>query len=284
MHRLSRLVKRGATGQEPLPPAFASWEAAGMRIRRNSLHLWAGPSGSYKTMALINAIMNMKVPTLAFSTDSDETTVASRMLSILSGTPTDQTEGWLNINSTHLDRASLLLAPYDFIRWDFAPNPTLDDVWNGTYAYATMEGCWPDQIIVDIASDVGHDAGGDNEWAMLKDLMRQGKVLARETGAAVHLVHHVSDGWKPSVERPVPSRGDVLGKLSAIPVLMVNFAPGQPGELLAGCVKNRFAKCDPTGKTFIRMSVQPEISKVSDWTPQISVPAYGGGGGEWWKN
>lgn len=253
-----------------------------MRIRRNSVHLWAGPSGSYKTMALINALMNMKVPTLAFATDSDETTVASRMLSILSGTPTAQTEGWLNINSTHLPQASRLLEAYDFIRWDFAPNPTLDDVWNGTYAYAIMEGIWPEQIVIDIASDVGHEAGGDNEWAMLKDLMRQGKVLARETGAAVHLVHHVSDGWKPTIERPVPSRGDVLGKLSAIPVLMINFAPGQNGELLAGCVKNRFAKCDPTGKTYIRMKVQPEIGLVGDWVPTVGTPY--SGGGAWWQD
>jgi len=64
---------------------------------------------------------------------------------------------------------------------------------------------------------------------------------------------------------------------------MVNFAPGtSQGEVLAGCVKNRFAKCDPTGGSFIRMSVDPVIGKVSDWTPQVRPPAYTGGG-EWWK-
>jgi hypothetical protein len=63
---------------------------------------------------------------------------------------------------------------------------------------------------------------------------------------------------------------------------MVNFAPGQEGEILAACVKNRFAKCDPTGKTFMRMKVNPQTSLVTDWTPTIGVP-HQREGGEWWQ-
>src|SRR6266576_1018285 len=283
MQRLSRLVKMGVVGQDPLPPPFASWTERGIRIRRNSLHLWAGPAASFKTMVLLNSIMNMKVPTFMFSTDSDEQTIASRMLGILTNTRIEQAEAWLTPASTNLSRASQLLSEYDFIRFDFTPNPTLDDVWNGVYAYATVEGCWPDQIVIDIASDIFLD-GFKDEWSMLKALMREGKVLARLTGAAVHLVHHVPDGWSQSLERRVPARGDVLGKLSAIPVLMVNFAPGMdnPNELYAACVKNRFAKCDASGRGFFRMRVNPETGKVTDWTPSI------GGvrkpqGENWWQ-
>lgn len=278
MHRLSRLVKTGTVGQEPLPSPFASWTERGMRIRRSSVHLWAGPSGSYKTMAVLNAIMNMRTDTLMFSTDSDSTTIASRMLAVITKTPIDSTEEWLRPTSPHLERACELLAEYDFVRWDFAPNPTLDDVWNGTYAYATVEGTWPQQIVIDIASDVGHTFGNADEWGILKDLMRQGKVLARETGAAVHLIHHVSDAWRPTTERPVPSRGDVLGKVSAIPVLMVNFAPGENGEIRASCVKNRFAQCDPSGRTFFRMRVDAQTGFVGDWVPSLARASM-----DWWK-
>lgn len=283
MNRLSRLVKKGAVGLEPLPPPFASWEAERIRIRRSSVHVWAGPSASFKTMTMMNAIMNMKVPTVYFSTDSDDSTMASRMLGIVTGTPSETCEGWLNPNSSHLARAAELLAAHDYIRWDFSPSLSLDDIWNGTYAYATIEGCWPDQIVVDIVSDVFLD-GHKDEWAMLKELMRQGKILARETGAAVHLVHHVSDAWRPTAERPVPSKADVLGKISGIPVLMMNFAPGADGEILAACVKNRFAKCDPSGRTFIRMAVNPETAKVSDYIPGVRtwVPQQAQGG-EWWQ-
>lgn len=286
MNRLSRLVKKGSVGQEPLPAPFASWEAHKIRIRRNSVHVWAGPSASFKTMTIMNAIMNMGVSTVYFSTDSDDNTIAARMLGILTGTPVEQTEGWLNPNSTHLARASETLAPYDHIRWDFAPSLSLDDVWNGTYAFATMEGRWPDQIVIDIVSDV-YMEGHKDEWSMLKELMRQGKMLARITGAAVHLVHHVTDAWRPTEARPVPSKGDVLGKVSGIPVLMMNFAPGRDGEILAACVKNRFAKCDPSGSTYIRMSVNPETAKVQDYQPGLQQARFLAAhtqGGEWWES
>lgn len=250
-----------------------------MRIRRSSLHLWAGPSASFKTMAVTNAIMNMRVPTLMFSTDSDESTIASRMLAMRTGTPTESTEDWLKPESPHLARASEILAEYDFIRFDFTPNPTLDDIWYGVYAYATMEGAYPQQIAVDIASDIFLE-GYKDEWSMLKEMMRQSKVLARVTGAAVHLVHHVTDGWTPTQERPVPSRGDILGKLSALPVLMVNFAPGRDeGEIFAACVKNRFAKCDASGRDWFRMRVNPATGIVGDWIPGVSSAA----SLNWWR-
>lgn len=272
------MVKRGVVGQEPLPPAFPSWTERGMRIRRSSLHLWAGPSASFKTMAVTNAIMNMKVSTLMFSTDSDESTIAARMLAMVTKTPSETTEGWLKPDSPHLARASEILADYDFIRFDFTPNPTLDDIWHGVYAYATMEGAWPQQIVIDIASDIFLE-GYKDEWSMLKEMMRQCKVLARSTGAAVHLVHHVTDGWNPTAERPVPSRGDILGKLSALPVLMVNFAPGREGEVLAACVKNRFAKCDASGRDWFRMRVDPACGIVGDWIPGVATMSQQ----EWWR-
>lgn len=272
------MVRRGVVGQEPLPPAFPSWTERGMRIRRNSLHLWAGPSASFKTMAMLNAVMNMRVPTMVFSTDSDESTIASRMLGIVSGTPIETTEEWLKPDSPHLGRASELLSGYDFLKFDFTPNPTLDDVWLGVYAHAVTEGSWPTQVVVDIASDVYLD-GYKDEWGMLKQLMRECKALARITGAAVHLVHHVTDGWHATAERPVPSRGDILGKLSALPVLMVNFAPGGEGEILAACVKNRFAKCDASGREYFRMRVNPQTGVVGDWIPGAGTTSM-----SWWRS
>lgn len=238
-----------------------------MRIRRASVHLWSGASGSFKTTVMLNAILNMKVPTVVYSTDSDESTVASRLLGILTRVPVATTESWLRPASPHLAKAVSLLEPVDFLRWDFMPSPSLDDVWHGLYAYATMEGRWPGQVVIDIASDVGHDTG--DEWGSLRDLFRQAKVIARETRAAVHLVHHTTDSFTPTLERPVPSKSMVMGKMSGIPVLMINFATGQDGEVLVACVKNRHAKADPTGRTFFRMTVDPSTAYVGDYVPTV---------------
>lgn len=259
---LSRSVKRGAVGKEPLPPAFASWESRGIRFRRASMSMLFGQSGSHKTRIVLNAVLNMKVPTLAFSTDSDQDTVASRLLAINTRTSTDITEQWLR---TEPDKCARLLAQYDFLKWDFRPDPTLDDIWHSAYAYHEVEGRWPAQIVVDIASDIGHDAGGD-EWSNLRDLMRQGKVLARETGAHVLLVHHASDSER--TKRPCPRKGDMQGKVSALPELIVTCGMTNSGDLHVACVKNRHAKADADANNHFPMELDAGTSFVGDYVSQ----------------
>jgi hypothetical protein len=271
MVRLSRSVKRTGSGQEPLPVPFASWASQGIRPRRASVSMLAGVPGSHKTRIMLNAVMNMGVSTKAFSTDSDESTIESRILARETGTPTSVTEEWLR---TEPDKCARLLAKYDFIDWDFRPDPTMDDIWLGLYAYHETEGRYPDQTVIDIASDVGHDAG--DEWASLRDLMRQAKVIARETGTHLLLVHHCSDS--PSTKRPCPRRSDIHGKVAAIPELIVTCGTDASGGLYVAPVKNRHAKASADAEIRIPMTLNAETSFVGDYVPQ--TPAYAGWGGE----
>jgi hypothetical protein len=259
---LSRSVGKGPVGGDPLPAPFASWSSKGIRFRRSSVSMLAGIPGSFKTMIALNAIANMGVPTLAFSTDSSEETVRARLLAIASGQPTDSTESWAY---SAPDRAAELLSRFDFVQFDFAPDPTLDDVWLSTYAYAETHGVWPEQIVVDICSDVGHDTG--DEWGSLRDLMRQSKVLARETAAHVLLVHHASDSQ--STKRPCPRRSDIHGKVAAIPELIVTCGMTDNGELHVASVKNRHARADKDANNHFRMELHAERAFVGD---HIHVP------------
>ncbi|NJP50064.1 hypothetical protein HCJ93_08260 [Streptomyces sp. SBST2-5] len=227
----------------------------------------AGVPGTHKTRIMLNAVVNMGVSTLAFSTDSDQDTISSRLLARATGTPTSVTEEWLR---TEPDKCARLLAQYDFIRWDFRPDPTMDDIWLGLYAYHETEGRYPDQTVIDIASDVGHDAG--DEWASLRDLMRQAKVIARETGTHLWLVHHCSDS--PNTKRPCPRRSDIHGKVAAIPELIVTVGMDNSGGLYAAPVKNRHAKASADAEIRIPMTLNAETSYVGDYVPQ--TPAYGG--------
>lgn len=226
-----------------------------------------GQSGSHKTRIVLNAVLNMKVATLAFSTDSDQDTVASRLLAITTRTSTEVTEQWLR---TEPDKCAALLGQFDFLRWDFRPDPTMDDVWLGAYAYHEAEGRWPEQIVIDIASDVGHDAG--DEWASLRDLLRQSKVLARETGAHVLLVHHASDSER--TKRPCPRKGDMQGKVSALPEVIITCGLTMTGDLHVACVKNRHAKADADAGNHFPMYLDAESSFVGDYVPKIAPPAY----------
>lgn len=280
MKLLSRSVKRGVVGKEPLPPAFASWAARNMHLRRGAVHLFSGMAGSFKTMVVLNMIVNMGVPTLGFSNDSDDLTVASRLLGITTGRDTEELESWVSQNPEEAGRA---LARFDHIEWMFAPNPTLDDLWLELYAYHETHGQYPELIVVDILSNVGHDYG--DEWATLREVMRQANVIARETsvdgqpGTAVLLVHHCTDGSR----NKVPTRSEVLGKISALPVLMVNFGADEYGGLWVAAVKNRFGKSDKDAKNPWRMTVQPACARVTDYVnvPQHAYADWGDREGGW---
>lgn len=273
MQTLSRSVGRKEVAAEPLPMPFTSWASRGIRFRRSSVSMIAGLPASYKTMLLQNLLVGMKVPTLGFSTDSSLETIRARLLAIASGRPTEETERW---PFSQPDKAAELLGSYDFLRMDFRPDPTLDDIWLETFAYAEVHGRWPEQIAVDIVSDVGHEAG--DEWATLRDLMRQSKVLARETGAHVLLVHHASDS--PATKRPCPRRSDIHGKVAAIPELIITCGMDDQGQLRVACVKNRHAKADKDALNHFAMDLHAERAYVGD---AIELPAalrYGAWGGE----
>lgn len=224
----------------------------------------AGVPGSHKTRLTLNAMVNMGVPTLAFSTDSDQTTVASRLAALATGTPTSVTETWQHQQPAALAAA---LARYDHIKWDFRPDPDLDHIWLSSYAYAEAEGRYPDQIVVDIASDIGHDTG--DEWGSLRDLMRQSKILARETGAHVLLVHHAADSER--TKKPCPRRSDIHGKIAAIPELIVTCGTDWQGQLHVAAVKNRHAKASADAEQTIQMTLRAETSFAGDFEP---VPSY----------
>lgn len=262
-------MKRAASGKEPLTPAFASWANNGIKFRRASVSMLAGVPGTHKTRIVLNAIMNMGVSTKAFSTDSDESTIESRILARETGMPTSVTEEWLR---SEPDKCARLLEKYDFIDWDFRPDPSMDDIWLGLYAYHEEEGQYPEQIVIDIASDVGHDVG--DEWANLRDLMRQAKVIARETKAHLWLVHHCSDSQ--STKKPCPRRSDIHGKIAAIPELIITCGLDASDGLHVAPVKNRHAKASADAELRIPMTLNAETSFVGDFVVP-PPPTYVGG-------
>lgn len=267
MHDLGRLVARGIKGKEPLPMPFRSWKERGMLIYPGSVTLIAGMAGTYKSMVASNLVAAMGQPSLVFSNDTDDLTVAARLLGMATGSSVDQ----CRIAAVHQpEQASAILRKrYGHIKWAFSPDPSLDDIWLHTHAWAERYGDWPRVITIDIASNVGIDHGSYDEWGALRELMRQSNVLARETGAAVIAVHHCAEGAKTTDTFPCPSRGDVMGKISALPVLMVTLGKDSRGDLHAACVKARNAASDATGRSSFRMHVDPSTGRVQDYDPHL---------------
>jgi hypothetical protein len=256
---------------------FPSWGRRGLSLRQSSVQIIAGVAGTYKTMVLLSGLANMKVPTLAFSNDSDDTTIAKRLLAIASGTPSEECEDWLRTDPARCQR---LLQQYDFLQWQFHSSPSLDDIWLETYAYGERYGQWPQLICIDILMGVSH--AGESEWEALRTVMKEAKNLAAETRASVLILHHASEAARG---KPCPSRGDIMGKAAANPTLIVTLGKDEDERLWAACVKNRHGPCDISGRTAFQMGIDPPTSRVYDYDPVMAAmkTVQPMSGEEWWQ-
>jgi len=222
----------------------------------------AGPPGSMKTIWTLNAVQNIHVPTLYFSSDSDDFTMASRVLAMLTGETTETTEEWTKTNVLQSQR---ILAGFDHVRWSFHSAPTLDHMELKADAYAEINGEYPHLVVIDILMDVDFEGAGEqNYWALMAEL----KVLARKWMSAILVVHHTSESVKGE---PCPPRSAIMGKANQLPALILTLDGNSiAGYLNVAIVKNRFGPQDPTGRTAFRMKAIPQSSKIEEWMDDLA--------------
>ena len=220
----------------------------------------AGPPGSMKTMFTLNIVdkMGPSVPTLYHSSDSDDFTMASRVLSMRSGMTTDEAEE-LVLNTPHL--AEKTLKEFDHVKWSFHAAPTLEHMDREAEAFREIHGTYPHHTIIDILMDVDYEGAGEqNYWSLMAEL----KVMARDQQTAITIVHHTSEGAASKAGTP-PPRAAIMGKASQLPVLVLTlWGDGHAETLDVATVKNRFGPGDAMAKKFFRMQAKPGIAKIEE--------------------
>ena len=131
-----------------------------------------------------------------------------------------------------------------FIRWCFDSAPTLADIDTEVEAYNEVWGAYPQLIVIDNLVDV---SDGDDEWGGIRRTQKELKFLARDTGAAVLVLHHVTEAFQVA-EGSAPSRASILGKDTRLPAVVLTVT-NENGWLGVAVVKNRYGRCDPSGRT-----------------------------------
>lgn len=261
MKTLARQVKRGVSAGEPLPSPWPVFEENKMSFRRGSISMIAGPPGSMKTVLALNVVnqMGTQVPTLYHSSDSDDFTMASRTLSMLTGTPTDETELWVMGQKA---LAYETLKDMDHIRWSFRSSPTLEHMWREAEAFRELNGEYPHHTVIDIMMDIDYEGAGEqNYWALMAEL----KDLAREQETAVTIVHHTSESAKGGSP---PPRSAIMGKANQLPTLILTlWGDAYAGTLDVATVKNRFGPQDPMGNKYLTMAANPAVCLIEEKEP-----------------
>lgn len=261
MRTLHRTVRRGVSSGEPLPSPWPVFEQNKMHFRRGSISMIAGPPGSMKTVLMLNIVrkMGIQVPTLYHSSDSDDFTMASRTLSMMTGTATDETELWV-MGQKQL--AYETLRDMDHVKWSFKSSPTLESMHLEAEAFREVRGEYPHHTVIDIMMDIDYEGAGEqNYWSLMAEL----KDMAREQETAITVVHHTSESAKGGSP---PPRSAIMGKANQLPTLILTlWGDSHRGSLDVATVKNRFGPQDAMGRKYFTMKADPAICLIEEADP-----------------
>lgn len=257
MRSLARSIRRADKGGEPLPTVYRTFDAKGVFIRRGEVTMVAAPPGAGKSSLGVDIAYKAGVPTVYFSADSTELTMASRLASTITGRYLFDTEQQILKDP---EWAASLLRQADHIRWSFDSSPAFDDIGLEVEAFEEVWGEPPWLTVVDNVTDV-QDDGGD-EFSALRYTMKGLKYLARSSNSAVLALHHTSEAVE---SRPCPPRKAIHGKISQMPAVILTIGPGDGSAYMPiCCVKNRQGPADFTGQDAMYLSFDPSVMRLED--------------------
>ena len=240
MLSLGQASRAADVGGHALPAAWPSLTGRGIEIRSSELTVIAGAPASGKSSFALATAYRMGVPTLYICADTAAWTVTLRAIAMVTGLHQYQVEERLLADPHSCDGA---LEDLKKIKWCFEPSPSLDDIDQEVAAYEEVFGRNPELIVVDNAIDV---ADGPDEWQSLRQTMRELKYLAADSGAAVIVLHHVTEAIHVP-EGQAPPRYSILGKDTRLPSLVLTLT-NQEGWIGCAVVKSRYSESDPQGK------------------------------------
>jgi replicative DNA helicase len=243
-----------------LPTVYHTFDQQGVFLRRGEVSMIAGPPGSGKSSIGVDMAKKAGVPTLYFSADSTELTMASRLGSMLTRYSLGDVEQLILRDP---EWAGDMLRQVDHIRWSFDSAPSFPDIGLEVEAFEEVWGAPPQLIVVDNVTDVADD-GGD-EFSALRNTMKGLKYLARTSNAAVLALHHTSEAIQGN---PCPPRKAIHGKVSQMPALILTVAPTHDGYMALACVKNRQGPADISGQTAMYLAYHPATMFLADVEPR----------------
>ena len=264
MRTLARAVGSKDIGGEPLPSVFRTFEVNKVIIRRAEVSMIAGTPGAGKSTLALAMALRAKVPTLYISADTNAHTMAMRLLSMITGKP--QNEAEVSLNDDVIGSRKIINDSSGHIFWSFESAPSLADLDQEVMAFEELWGCAPTLIVVDNLMDIANDGG--EEFAGMRSTIKELKYLARDTNAAVLVLHHTKESYSGS---PCQPRSALQGMVAQLPALICTIATdaSAPGWLAVSAVKNRYGPASPSGSTTLWLQFNPEIMDVSDIPERI---------------
>ena len=256
MKTLARSVGKADIGGEPLPAVFNTFAQHNIIVRRSEVSMIAGTPGAGKSTLALALALRAQVPTLYVSADTNAHTMAMRLFSMITGKSQRDSE---KILSEEPEVAKQVLDTTKHIFWSFDSSPNLDDLDEEVTAFEEVWGESPALIVVDNLMDISMDGG--EEFAGMRGAMKELKYLARDTNAAVLVLHHTKESYNGD---PCPPRSSVQGMVNQLPALILTVGQTPHGMMGVAAVKNRYGKADPTGASPVWLQFNGEFMFIAD--------------------
>jgi len=219
----------------------------------------AGRPGSGKSLVALDYAIHADVSCLYFSADTDDTTVWERTVAMRLNEKQSVVESWAE--SGDEERLVAALQGLDNIRFVYDPNPTLDAIDGEIKAWVELYGKSPDLIVIDNLLNVVYETS-ENEWTGLRHLMAEMHAVARQSGSALFVLHHTSEGEGKATEPP--TQRSVMGKVSHAPELVLTVAIEPDEQEMRLCaVKNRAGKSNASAREGSWVRLDADLSRMT---------------------
>jgi hypothetical protein len=203
----------------------------------------------------------MGVPALYFSADSDEWTMAARTAAAITRHPVLSIEKTIQ-HGLYSDEYGPAVANLP-ARFVFEPSePSMEDLAHTLTAWLEVHGTPPQIIVVDNLMNL--QASNANEWAGMREAVKDLHWLARTSKACVLVLHHTSEQDSSHVTAAPPRRA-IQGKVAQLPALILTCAFNSlTGEMWIAVVKNRHGMSDPHAQEPLRWAADFTCCQIFD--------------------
>ena len=268
MYAVAKFDSRTGRLGTPLPSPWPVFDLENVKLRHGATSMVAGKPGSGKSIYALNMVVRLAqagAPSMYFSADSDEYTVARRLGGIIGGFDMDKIE-----LMRHRELAQLLDVGYmEHVRFEYRiarGEDTAEFIAERLAAFEGVYGSYPPVVFVD---NLINYAPSSTDWGAMLDLLVELDALSRETMSHICVLHHASESptfvYDPKLGKsrprgvadPVPSSA-IQGKVTHIPRLVLTVAANANLRAVS-CVKNTNGKQYPEADHWMTFEVQPSL-------------------------
>ncbi|MGH7487400.1 MAG: AAA family ATPase, partial [bacterium] len=249
----------GQSAGESIPTVFQTLKNGGVVFRRGQTTVLAAAPGVGKSLTALRIALEARVPTLYISADTDAWDTKVRTATHLTGHRYATVEKAYDTSNGHLyDEA---FANLDWLRFKFAPSPSLTEIDVEVEAFGMVYGEYPHIIIVDNLRNVyPDDEAGASDYTGALRIVEYMHDLGRESNAHVFLLAHLVGKYEDG-DAPVPLSG-LENKIGKLPEKVLTMYHDSPTRIGVCVVKNRGGKGAADASIRVYLNFDPEYVRI----------------------